>query len=455
MLQRLRRRLNSGRGINPTRIVAGSFAVIILIGTLLLMLPVSSRSGESVGFVTALFTATSSTCVTGLILADTWLTWSLFGQIVLLLLIQLGGLGFMTLVTLVSLALRRRIGLSERLLMVSTLNLNDMDGVVRVVRHALTGTFLLEGMGAAVLSLCFIPRFGLGRGIWYGVFHAVSAFCNAGFDLMGEDGPFSSLVFYDGHPLVLLIVMTLIVIGGLGFFVWEDIWRQRRWKSLSLYTRIVLVMTGFLIVTGAVFFFFAEYGNQATLGAMPGWKKGLNALFQSVTLRTAGFNTIDQAGLKDSSQVMSILFMLIGGSSGSTAGGLKTATVAVLLLALRAGLRGSEEVTLRGRSISHRQVMNCFTLVLTAVVLFLAASMLVSLVEARPFLHCAFEVASAMGTVGITVGITPSLSVFSRLLIIALMYMGRVGLLSFSIAFLVRGKKKGKLKYPSFDIMIG
>lgn len=455
MAQKFLRPRFSGRGMNPTRIVAGSFACIILIGALLLMLPVSAKSGQSAGPMTALFTATSATCVTGLVLADTWRTWSLFGQGVILLLIQFGGLGFMTVATLFSLALGKRIGLSQRLLMVSTLNLNDMDGVVRVVRHALLGTFFFEGMGAVILSACFIPEFGLGRGIWYGIFHAVSAFCNAGFDLMGETAPFNSLMAYDGHPVVLFTVMVLITVGGLGFVVWGDLRANRRWRDLSLYTKIVLVMSALLVVGGALFFFLAEYHNPATLGPMPVWKKALNALFQSVTLRTAGFNTIDQAGLWDSSLAMSILFMLVGGSSGSTAGGLKTATVAVLLLSVRAGLRGSPEVTLRGRTVSHRRVINAFTLVLTAGLLFIAASMAISLVEGQGFLLCAYEVASAMGTVGLTAGLTPGLSLFSRVLLILLMYTGRVGLLSISIAFLAKGRDAGSIKYPTFDIMIG
>ncbi len=455
MLQRLLRRFQSGRGMNPTRMVAGSFGVIILAGTLLLLLPAASRSGESAGLMTALFTATSAHCVTGLVLVDTWRSWSPFGQVVILLLIQLGGLGFMTVLTLISLAMHRRIGLSERLLMVSTLNLNDMDGVVRVVRHALRGTFLFEGVGAVILAACFVPRFGLGRGIWYGVFHAVSAFCNAGFDLMGEDGPFTSLVRYEGHPVVLLTIMALVVVGGLGFFVWEDLLAHKRWKGLSLYSKLVLGMTAGLLVFGAIFFLAVEYRNPATLGPMPGWKKVLNALFQSVTMRTAGFNTIDQAALRDSSAAMGIILMLIGGSSGSTAGGLKTATVAVLMLSLRAGLRGSEEVTLRGRTVSHRRVMNALTLALAASFLFLSGSMVLSVAEGVAFLPAAFEVASAMGTVGVTMGLTPGLSVWGRLLLIGLMYIGRVGLLSFSIAFLAKGRGAGKVKYPTFDIMIG
>ena len=444
------------RSLNATRVVAVSFAVIILVGALLLTLPIASRSGESAGFFTGLFTATSATCVTGLILVDTWTQWSLFGQVVILAMIQLGGLGFMTVITLVSFALHRRIGLSERLIMVSTLNLNDLDGVVRVVRHALMGTFLLEGIGAVILSACMIPAFGIAGGIWRGSFHAVSAFCNAGFDLLGgRFGAFSSLVGYNDHPVVLLTIAALIMGGGLGFFVWEDILRKRSIHRLSVYSKMVLLMTALLIVGGAAFFLVEEYANPATLGNMPFWQKLCNALFQSVTLRTAGFDAIGQGGLSDSSKAFSSILMLIGGSSGSTAGGLKTATVAVLLLALRSGLAGREQVTFRGRTIPYRRVLNAMTLALVMLFLFLVGSMVISTVEGLPYLDCAFEVASAMGTVGLTTGLTPNLTPFSQTLIILLMYLGRVGVLSFSIALMTRGRTMDKIRYPEMNVMIG
>lgn len=452
---RLRSFLRSRRNLNPARIVVSSFGLIILLGTLLLMLPVSSRAGTFTDPLTALFTATSASCVTGLILVDTWTHWSLFGQVVVLGMIQLGGLGFMTVISIFSFAMHRRIGLSERLVMVSTLNLNDMDGVVRVVRHALFGTLAIESVGAVILSACFIPRFGFAKGLWRGIFHSISAFCNAGFDLLGVNAPFSSLTDYTGNLAVQGTIMALITIGGLGFFVWEDILRCRCWKKLSLYSKLVLGLTGALIVGGALFFLCAEWNNQGTLGAMPVWKKVLNALFQSVTLRTAGFNTIDQGALRDSSIAMSCILMLIGGSSGSTAGGLKTVTVGVLLLALRAGLAGREEVTLRGRAISHRRVMNAMTLTLMVVVTFLAGSMVISMADEIPFLSSAFEVASAMATVGVTVGITPTLSIFSHVLLICMMFLGRVGIMSFSIAFIARSRYPAKIKYPTFDLMIG
>lgn len=445
-----------GRSLNATRIVAASFAIIILVGALLLTLPVASRDGQSAGFFTGLFTATSSSCVTGLILVDTWTQWTLFGQIVILAMIQLGGLGFMTVVTLLSFALHRRIGLSERLIMVSTLNLNDMDGVVRVVRHALMGTFLLEGAGAVLMSLRLVPDFGLAGGLWRAVFHSVSAFCNAGFDLLGgRFGAFSSLAGYQDSPIMLGTTAALIAIGGLGFFVWEDILRARCWGRLSVYSKMVLLITGLLIVGGAAFFFLEEYHNPATLGDMPVWEKALNALFQSVTLRTAGFDAIGQGGLSESSKAMSTILMLIGGSSGSTAGGIKTATVAVLLLALRANLRGREQVTFRGRAIPFGQVLNAMTLTLVVLFVFLIASMVISTVEGLPYLNCAYEVASAMGTVGLTTGITPELTRISQSILIVLMYLGRVGILSFSIALMTGKRRPAKLHYPEINVMIG
>ena len=430
-----------GRSLNATRIVA---------------LPIASRDGQSAGFFTGLFTATSSSCVTGLILVDTWTQWTLFGQVVILAMIQLGGLGFMTVVSLISFALHRRIGLSERLIMVSTLNLDSMDGVVRVVRHALMGTFLLEGAGAVLMSLRLVPDFGLAGGLWRAVFHSVSAFCNAGFDLLGgRFGAFSSLAGYQDSPIMLGTTAALIAIGGLGFFVWEDILRARCWGRLSVYSKMVLLITGLLIVGGAAFFFLEEYHNPATLGDMPVWEKALNALFQSVTLRTAGFDAIGQGGLSESSKAMSTILMLIGGSSGSTAGGIKTATVAVLLLALRANLRGREQVTFRGRAIPFGQVLNAMTLTLVVLFVFLIASMVISTVEGLPYLNCAYEVASAMGTVGLTTGITPELTRISQSILIVLMYLGRVGILSFSIALMTGKRRPAKLHYPEINVMIG
>lgn len=433
--------------------IAISFAAVILCGTLLLMLPFASASGECCGLMTALFTATSATCVTGLVLVDTLTAWSFFGQAVILLMIQLGGLGFMTIIFLMALLVRRKLSLSQRLMMVSAFNLNDMGNVTRMLRSALRTTFAFEGAGAVILTACFLPRYGLAA-IWKGVFISVSAFCNAGFDLLGSSG-LGSLSTYDGDPVVLLTAAGLVTAGGLGFFVWEEIKEKRRLRTLTLYSKIVLYMTVGLLVVGTVFFLAAESGNPDTLGTMPVWKRLVNAFFQSATLRTAGFYSIDQGALTDVSLVMSILLMLIGGSSGSTAGGLKTGTVSVILLATRAGLRGSETVTFRGRTIPQHKVLSAVTLALGMLLLFITASMAIAVLEGVPYLAAAYEAASAMATVGLTTGITVQLGGAAHALLIVLMYLGRVGMLSFSLAFLSQSRGKGKLSYPKADVMIG
>lgn len=436
-----------------TRVIVSSFGAIILAGTLLLLLPAASAAGESCGLMTALFTATSATCVTGLVLVDTLTAWSPFGQAVILVMIQLGGLGFMTLIFCIGLMLRRTPSLSQRLLMVSAFNLNDMSDTARVVRHALRTTFLMEGAGAVILALCFAPRHGWGA-IWKGIFISVSAFCNAGFDLLGPEG-IGSLSSYSGNPVVLLTVSVLVVCGGLGFFVWEELLQKRSFRRLTLYSKMVIIVTGALLAGGAVYFFCTEFSNEGTLGAMPVWGRAVNALFQSVTLRTAGFAAIDQGAMSDVSKVMAILFMLVGGSSGSTAGGIKTVTVCVLLLALRASLRGKAQVTVRGRAIPLQKVLAALTLVLVVGGLFVISSMAIAIADGVPYLSAAFEAASAIATVGLSTGITAGLSTFSHLLLIALMYLGRVGVLSFSIAFLTRSGGDSKISYPETNVVIG
>ena len=448
----------SGRGrrrrvVNSTRVIALSFAGVILMGALLLMLPISSRSGVSCGPITALFTATSATCVTGLIVVDTLTQFTLFGQVVILALIQLGGLGFMSVIFLLASLVKKRMSLSQRLMMVSAFNLNDMHDVARLVGGAFRLTFLVEGMGAIVLTACFWPRYGLGA-IWKGVFTAVSAFCNAGFDLLGPDG-LGSLSTYSDNPVVLLTVACLIVCGGLGFFVWEEIIHKKSFHRLSLYSQMVIVITASLIVGGMLFFLLVEYDNPETLGGMPWWQQGLNALFQSITLRTAGFLSISHGGLREVSQFVCVLFMLVGGSAGSTAGGIKTVTLGVLVLAMRAGLHGRSEVTIRGRTIPLTKVLSAVTLVLVVSVMFLFSSITISVVDEVPYLSAAFETASALGTVGLTTGITPTLSTFSHLLLVAMMYLGRVGVLSLSVAFLTQGGRQSRISYPESDVMIG
>lgn len=441
------------RVVNSTRVIACSFAGVILMGTLLLMLPISSVSGESCGFMTALFTATSATCVTGLILVDTLTQFTFFGQVVILLLIQLGGLGFMSVIFLLASLVRKRMSLSQRLMMVSAFNLNDMGDVARLVGNAFRLTFVVEATGAIILTGCFLPRYGLDA-IWKGIFISVSAFCNAGFDLLGPD-QVGSLSTYADNPVVLLTVAALIVCGGLGFFVWEEILQKKQFFRLSLYSKMVLVITAALIVCGTLFFLAVEHDNPQTLGGMPWWQKGVNALFQSVTLRTAGFLTVNQGQLQQVSQMVCILFMLVGGSAGSTAGGIKTVTLGVLVLAMRAGLHGRSDVTIRGRTIPLSKVLSAVTLVLVVSMMFLFSSIAISLVDGVPYLAAAYETASALGTVGLTTGITHTLSTFSHVLLVAMMYLGRVGVLSFSVAFLSQGGHKSRISYPESDVMIG
>ena len=439
--------------LRATQVIAISFAAVIFCGALLLMLPFASVSGESCGFMTALFTATSATCVTGLIVVDTLSAWTLFGQVVIILLIQLGGLGFMTIIFLLALLVKRKLSLSQRLTAASGFNLDDTSDVGRLVKGALKTTFVFEGVGALILTACFWPRHGVGA-IWKGVFTSVSAFCNAGFDIFGTE-KIGSLSTYDGDPVVILVVTALIACGGLGFFVWEEIKSRRRWRTLSLYSKMVISMTIALLLLGTLFFFFSEWDNPETLGPMPVWKALLNSLFQSTTLRTAGFYSISQGALTDVSLVMCILLMLVGGSSGSCAGGLKTSTVGVLLLALRSGLRGREVVTIRGRTIPQQKVLSAMTLMLVFVFMFIAASMAIAIIDDVPYLAAAYETASAMATVGVTTGITPGLSSASHTILIILMYLGRVWVLSFSLAFMTQKKAHSKINFPHADVMIG
>ncbi len=443
------------RRLRPVRTVVLSFAIIIVVGTLLLLLPFATRSGGSAGPVTALFTATSATCVTGLVLVDTWLTWSLFGQVVILVLIQLGGLGFVSAMAIILLALHRKITLSQRLLIVTNFNLKDMDGVSRLVQNAWKGTLIMEGAGAVLLSCCFVPEYGWKGGIWRGIFHSVSAFCNAGFDLMAGKGSSGSMSAYEGNPVVLLILMILIVVGGLGFFVWEDIRRNRRWRKLSPYTKLMLTGTAILILLGWIAVLAGEWTNPDTLGTMPIWKKLLNGLFQSVTLRTAGFNVLNQGDLHPATQVVSILLMLIGGGSGSTAGGIKVGTLGVLILALRSGLTGRDQVTLCHRRVPYHRVFDALTLLFTAGFLFLLGTMALTIADSIPLQAAAFETASAIGTVGLSMGITAGLSLPSHIILICLMFLGRVGILSFSMAFLTRRTPTQNIKYPPTNMMVG
>ncbi len=441
--------------LNPAGLVSIGFLVILLTGALLLMLPASSGSGCWTNPLTALFTATSATCVTGLLLVDNWIYWSFFGQAVILCMIQVGGLGLVTIMILISLLIKRKISFSQRVTVVSALNLKDLSGVIPVLRLALRGTFWFELVGTVLFAIRFVPRFGWAGGLWRSLFTSVSTFCNAGFDLMGASGPFTSMTEYATDPYLCLLIMVLTVIPGLGFFVWEDVARNRRWKRLSLYSRLVLSASGGLILQGTVFFALAEWSNPETIGGMSLGKKLLASLFQSVILRTTGFAAIDQAALTEGSKIVSVLFMLVGGASGSTAGGVKVVTIVVLFRSLWSGLTGKRELVIGGHKISHQKVVDAMNLVLMVVLLMVFTSIFLTMVEGIPYTDALYESAAALGTTGLGMGITPTLSGLSRLWIMCMMFVGRVGVLSISLSFVSRRKGRGQLGYPEGWVMIG
>ncbi|MDO5400268.1 MAG: potassium transporter TrkG [Eubacteriales bacterium] len=443
------------RSLSPTKIIAVTFAVLILLGAGLLTLPAASRDGLSAGFRPALFTATSATCVTGLVLYDTWSQWSGFGQTVILCLIQIGGLGFMSAATLLVFLLRKKIGLKQRLVMAQALSVGDVGGVVRLQKTVLVGSFAIEGIGALILTLRFWPEFGLATALKWGVFHSISAFCNAGFDIFGVLSPGASLIEWSSDPVVLLTLGALIVLGGLGFLVWEDIAVHRRFKRLGVYTRLVLVTTGVLILAGWVLTCVLEWNNPATLGPMSLGDKLLNGLFQSVTLRTAGFAAVDQGSLTDGAKAVSLVLMLIGGSSGSTAGGLKTVTFMVLLLFIASRARGKSRVCAFKRTIPQGQVLDAMTIAFLMIALAVFGGIFISATCPVGFTDALFESVSALATVGLTAGATGSLTVPAQILIICYMYFGRVGLLTISLGFLMGDRAEERFTYAETKLLIG
>ena len=351
------------RNLSTMKIIAIAFAAIILLGAGLLNLPAASRSGVSCGFLPALFTATSATCVTGLSLYDTFTQWSGFGQVVIISLIQIGGLGFMSAATLFVFLLHKRIGLKQRLVMAQALSVSDMDGIVQLQKTVLKGSFAFEGIGAAILFFRFLPEYGWSQALKWGVFHSISAFCNAGFDIFGCITPGVSLMEFQSDPVVLLTLGALVVIGGLGFLVWEELWEKRSWKKFSVYTKLVLITTLSLLLVGWICICLLEWNNPATLGSMNVGDKLMNGWFQSVTIRTAGFAAVDQGALTDAAKAVSMMLMLVGGSSGSTAGGVKTVTIVGLVLFLATRARGRSTVSVFKRTIPDSQVLDAMTIV--------------------------------------------------------------------------------------------
>lgn len=441
----------------PTKIIVLSFAILILTGTLLLTLPAASRDGKSIGLLNALFTATSASCVTGLVVVDTYTHWTPFGQVVIMLLIQSGGLGIVTLASFFSVLLGRKVGIKGMLLAQESINHFSYEGILKLIRKVVLITFGIELLGTLLLSTRFVPMFGL-KGFYLGLFHAVSAFSNAGFDLMGALGlgEYMSLVTFNNDPVVLYTIAVLIVIGGLGFLVWKDLYEFRHNKSLLLHTKVVLVATAFLILFGAVFFFAFESNNPDTMGKLNLFGKISSAFFQSITPRTAGFNSLPLNEMKDISKVATILLMFIGASPGSTGGGIKVTTFSVMLMAILSQIRGSEDTVIFKRRVPHYIVTKALAIAGLAAMWVITVTTIILAFEDIPFINVLYEVTSAFGTVGLSTGITPYLGDISKVLLIITMFLGRVGPLSFGIALTLRANRaKPDVVYPEGKIVVG
>ena len=424
-------------------------AGVILLGTFLLMLPVSSLERVPTPFHEALFTATSAVCVTGLVVKDTGSYWSLTGQTIILVLIQIGGLGVVTVAASVSLLSGKKISLMQRSTMQDAISAPKVGGIVRLTRFILKGTFLIEATGAVLLLPAFLSDYGV-KGIWLAVFHSISAFCNAGFDILGTaTHTFSSLMRYSGSILVNVVIMLLIITGGIGFLTWDDIYTNKlNFKRYRMQSKIILMTTACLILLPAVFFFSCDLKKMST------GKRQLAAIFQSVTTRTAGFNTINISKMSETSKAVMILLMLIGGSPGSTAGGMKTTTFTVLILNAIATFRSQENAGAFGRRLEYHVIKNAATIAMLYFTLFFCGGIAISVYEGLPLLDCLYEAASAVGTVGLTLGITPGLHIFSQVVLIILMYLGRVGGLTLIYA-VFSGRNKGNARLPLEKITVG
>ena len=431
------------------QLIIMGFAGVILLGTVLLMLPFSSAEKVITPFHEALFTATSAVCVTGLVVKDTGSYWSLAGQTIILALIQTGGLGVVTVAASVSILSGKKISLMQRSTMQNAISAPKVGGIVRLTRFILRGTFLIEAAGTVLLLPVFMGDYGK-KGIWMSVFHSISAFCNAGFDILGTDSSmFPSLTGYSGNILINLVIMLLIITGGIGFLTWDDIYTNKlNFKRYRMQSKIILMTTACLILFPTVFFYICD------LTKLPMEKRLLAAAFQSVTTRTAGFNTINISEMSEASTAVMILLMLIGGSPGSTAGGMKTTTFSVLILNAIATFRSQENAGAFGRRLEYHVIKNAATIAMLYFALFFGGGIAISVYEGLPLLNCLYEAASAVGTVGLTLGITPELHVFSQVVLIILMYLGRVGGLTLIYA-VFSGRNKGNAKLPLEKITVG
>lgn len=440
--------------LHPTQILVLGFAAVILIGSMLLNLPIASQDGQSIGFVNALFTSTSAVCVTGLVVVDTLTHWTIFGQIVILFLIQIGGLGFMTMGTLFALILGKKITLKKRLIIQEALNQFNVSGVVRLTKYVLIMTFTIEGIGAALLSIRFIPTYGLVKGIWYSIFHAISAFCNAGFDLIGN---FRSLTPFVNDPLISLVVLVLIVLGGIGFVVILDVLQKKSFAKLSLHSKLAITVTVILIGIGFISMLVLEFNNPHTMGELPLKGKLLSGMFHSITPRTAGFNILPTDKLTMASIFFTIVLMFIGGSSAGTAGGVKITTVGVIVITIVSVIKGKTDTEVFGRRIPRSLVDRSLAIIGLATGLVIFVTMILLITEAeQTFIEVFFEAVSAFGTVGLSLGITPSLSTIGKLIIALTMFFGRVGPLTIFLALAQQKKAiRGVIRYPEEKVIVG
>lgn len=440
--------------LNISQIIAFAFLGIILVGAILLTLPIASATGESCGFLTGLFTSTSAVCVTGLSVVDVWSTFSFFGQFVLVLLMEAGGLGFMSIISLLFYIVNHKSDIQAMSIMAESIGADGMKNLARIQKRLIFGALIFEGIGALILFCVFVRKTNILTAIWLGIFHSISAFCNAGFDVMGLVGPEFSMYSLQTEPVALLTIAFLIIIGGLGFIVWDDIASSRHRRNWSVNTKLVLSISGVLIVAGTILFLLLEFNNPNTIGRLSIFDKITNSFFQSVTPRTAGFASIEQAALTEGSNALTVILMYIGGSAGSTAGGIKTVTFVIVIASILCNAQGKRVVVLRHRTISNEQRTHAFTIFGSYLLISIIGGFFITLTSNVGFATAFYESVSALATVGLSLGLTPTLSVASKLMVIVLMYIGRVGLLTITLGFFKK-KENVSIKYPSVNVMIG
>lgn len=438
--------------LNGIQIIILGIIAINIIGAIILTLPVSSKSGEGTNFLDALFTSASAVCVNGLVINDTGTYWSTFGQIVLIILSEIGGLGIMSFTIFIAILLGKKITLKDRLTLQSSMNTFSIQGLVKMIKYIMYVAFSVQFFGILLLSTQFVPEFGIKKGMFYSLFHSVSAFCNVGMDLFGD---FKSLTEYYNNPIIIITISILVIIGGLGFTVLIELYNYKEIKNISVHTKMVLFISTILIILGALFIFILEYNNPKTLGDMSIFNKILNSIFASITPRTAGFNTISTEGMTKAGKIVTIMLMFIGGSPGSTAGGLKTSTFGIIIFTIISVIRGRDDTEAFGRRFSKEVVYKSFSLLIIGIILVIAATMLLSITEYdETFISILYEATSAIGTAGLSTGVTQRLSGIGKVIIIIMMYIGRIG--PFTLAFaLTNNKKKTGIRYPEGRILIG